>query len=126
MPIKSVFISTYMRSSGIIADISRRLIKSGTNNNFEFEIITNLKFNPVDKLRYEYAKLLVNSGDYEKAIVELNAITKKINADWRACYRAFYLLSKIYTALGNAPISEKYKDLCQTCNPDFPKLLLDA
>ena len=126
MPLKSVLILTYLRSSGIIADISRRLIKSGTNNEFEFEIITNLKFNPVDKLRYEYAKILVNSGEYEKAIGELNAITQKINADWRSCYRSFCLLSQIYTVLGNASLSKKYKDLCQICNPDFPKILLEA
>ena len=126
MPIKSVLILTYMRSTGIIEDISRRLIKLGTNNKFEFEIITNLKFNPIDKLRYEYAKILVNSGECAKAIVELNAITQKINADWRSCYRAFCLLSKIYAALGNRSLSEKYKDLCYTCNPDFPKLLLEA
>lgn len=126
IPLKSFLILEYIKSSGVTGEISKRLIKAGTNNEFEFEIISNLKFNPVDKLRYEYAKILLKSGEYEKAIVELKAITQKINADWRSCYRAFYTLSKIYKTLGNVTSSEKYKDLCQICNPDFPKTLLES
>jgi len=126
MPLNSFLILWFMKSFGVIAAIARNLIKSGTKNEFEFEIITNLKFNPVDKLRYEYAKILVNAREYEKAIAELNAITQKINADWRCCYRAFCLLSIIYKTQGNTVLSEKYRDLCMTCNPDFPKLLLEA
>jgi ubiquinone/menaquinone biosynthesis C-methylase UbiE len=111
----------YLRSSDRFARLWLYLIPLWLTDKYTTEIIKNLRFNPEDKLRLEYGKILFHEGQKEKASAVLKAITQKINADWRSVYRSFYLLSRIYQDLGDIPTSLKYKELCLTCNPNFPK-----
>jgi hypothetical protein len=40
--------------------------------------------------------------EYESAISVLKKAAMQLNADWRAAYRAFHLLSQLYKILGLA------------------------
>lgn len=86
---------------------------------YEIEIIENLRFNPADKIAFEYAKILYIQKQYDESIKVLKTITHKINADWRSVYRSFYLLAKIYKKLGKIKESQHYVKLCKTCHPNF-------
>ena len=98
----------------------RFLIKLWNKDKHSLEIVKNLRFNPSDKLCLEYSKLLYQEGDYHQAIAVLKAVTQKLNADWRAVYRSFALLSIIYRRLGMEEESQRYGKLCLTCNPNYP------
>lgn len=87
---------------------------------YQRKIIKNLKFNPEDKIRFEYGKLLYSRGQHSKAIAVLQAITKKLNADWRCVYRSFYLLAKIYYEIDDSKKSRFYAKLYNQCHPVFP------
>ena len=84
------------------------------------QIVKNLRYNPCDKLCLEYGKILYAEKEYESAISVLQNVTMKVNADWRAVYRSFYLLSQIYKKLGLEDEADQYKGLCRNCNPKFP------
>ena len=126
LPLVSLNIFLYLRISdrfsGLFAYVNKRIFPG----KYEQEIIKNLRFNPQDKLRLEYGKILYHEGDYKGTITVLNGITQKINADWRSVYRSFYLLSCVYRELDLKAESLKYRELCLICNPNFPKELLDA
>lgn len=91
-------------------------------NNHEIEIVRNIRFNHLDKIALEYGKILYHQRRYNEAIEVLQNITQKINADWRAVYRSFYLLAKIYKESGDRINSRRYKNLCTNANPKFPLL----
>lgn len=95
------------------------LFKKYFRKKYEIEIIKNLRFNPADKIAFEYAKILYVQKQYDKSIKVLKTITEKINADWRSVYRSFYLLAKIYQKLGKIKESQRYVKLCKTCHPNF-------
>lgn len=84
------------------------------------EIISNWRYSPRDKIALEYGKLLNSEGRNEDAITVLTSISTKLNADWRATYRSFHLLSSIYGSLGRHSEAERYRALCLTCNPRYP------
>jgi 2-polyprenyl-3-methyl-5-hydroxy-6-metoxy-1,4-benzoquinol methylase len=88
-------------------------------NRYETEIIKNLRFNPADKISFEYAKILYVQKQYSESIKVLKTITQKINADWRSVYRSFYLLAQIYKKLDKKKESQRYVKLCKTCHPNF-------
>ncbi|MDE2588105.1 MAG: hypothetical protein KGL95_00340, partial [Patescibacteria group bacterium] len=88
-------------------------------NEYEVEIIKNLRFNPAEKIAFEYAKILYAEKKYNESIKVLKTITQKINADWRSVYRSFYLLAKIYQKLGKMKEKQRYGKLCKTCHPNF-------
>ena len=94
-------------------------LKKHFKNEYEIEIIKNLRFNPEDKIAFEYAKILYVQQEYEKSIKVLKAIIQKQNADWRSVYRSFYLLAKTYQKLGKPNEYKHYKNLCKTCHPNF-------
>jgi SAM-dependent methyltransferase len=110
----------YLTAPDWLAKVFGSLVNMGHNDKYELEIIKNLRYSPHDKLCLEYGKLLHSEGKHEEAIVALNRVSMKLNADWRAVYRSFWLLSQIYKTLGNEAESERYKGLCLNCNPEFP------
>ena len=110
----------YIRSPNWMSGLFRSLARVWLNEKYALEIFRNLRFNPEDKLRLEYGKVLYHDQDYEGAIPVLKAVTQKVNADWRSVYRSFYLLSKAYGKSGMPEESERYNALCLTCNPTFP------
>ena len=83
------------------------------------ELIRNLRFNPFEKISLEYAKILLHEKRLPEAAEVLQTITQKVNADWRATYRAFYLLAKLYIRLGKVSKSRYYQRLCMNANADF-------
>jgi len=115
------YIITWNRHIGLFAYINKKIFLG----KYEREIIKNLKFNPEDKLRLEYGKTLFQQKEYEMAITVLKDITQKINADWRSVYRSFYLLSIICKKLNIELESKRYRELCLTCNNNFPVSLFD-
>jgi hypothetical protein len=86
----------------------------------EREIVMNLRWNPVDKIGFEYGKILFSEKRYREAVVVLRRITSKVNADWRAVYRSFYLLSETYAQLGDKKEYLRYRALCSKCHPGYP------
>ena len=87
------------------------------------EIAKALRFNPFEKIALEYGKLLRSEKRVEEAANVLRSVTERPNADWRATYRSFYLLSKIYAFLGDRGMSQRYKKRCRAANPDFTRLM---
>ena len=87
----------------------------------EFEIVKNIRFNPKDKISFEYAKILYLKK-YQEAIVIFHSITETLNADWRAVYRSFYLLHLVYDEIGDKKESSHYAKLCKRCHANFPLL----
>jgi hypothetical protein len=79
---------------------------------FEWEIIKNMRYAPVDKIALEMAKLRYARADHEGAIEAARSIIHHLNADWRATYRAFHLMSQSYKQLGDEDISKRYENLC--------------
>ena len=111
----------YLISPAWLAGLFGSIIRYWHKGKYELEIVKNLRYNPRDKLCLEYGKILYDEKAYESAISVLKSITTKVNADWRAVYRSFYLLSKIYKNLGLEDDAYRYRELCFRCNPDFPK-----
>ena len=91
-------------------------------NIYKQEIIKNLKYNPADKISFEWGKILYSQKKYNEAIQVLQDITQKLNADWRSVYRSFYLLKIIYKKIGDDKKTKYYHKLCKSCNPNFPLL----
>lgn len=89
-------------------------------NKHQHEIIKNLRFNPEQKIAFEFAKILYSKKKYDESIHILESIVQKINADWRCAYRSFFLLAQIYRKVGNNKKSNYYKNLCRSCHPNFP------
>jgi len=92
-----------------------------SQDKYELEIIKNLRYSPSDKLSLEYAKLLYAERDYPRALPVLRSVTSKVNSDWRAVYRSFWLLFLTHKELGSVDEAERYKSLCLNCNPSFPQ-----
>jgi len=84
------------------------------------DILKSLRFNKMDKITFEQAKIQYRNNNLEASIKSLEAIIYKINSDWRTCYRSFYLLSEINKKLKRITLAKKYLRLCKSCNPDFP------
>jgi hypothetical protein len=87
------------------------------------EIVSSFPYCPIDKVRLEYAKHLLARNEPERALDELQKITRRPNADWRACYRAFYLQWRASRLRRDEQAAERSRLLCLTCNPHFPPAL---
>jgi len=110
----------YLKSFDWLAGLFGSMTKLWHKGKYELEIIKNLRYNPRDKLALEYGKILYAEKEFEGAISVLKNVTMQVNADWRAVYRSFYLLSQIYKKLGLKDEAVRYKGLCLSCNPEFP------
>lgn len=106
----------YLESPGWLADLFGSMIKFWHKEKYELEIIKNLRYSPRDKLSLEYGKILYAKQEYENAISVLKNVTTRVNADWRAVYRSFYLLSQIYEKLGLNSYRNRYKELYLRCH----------
>ena len=91
-----------------------------SQSKYAIEIVKNWRYRPNNKIALEYGKLLNSEGKFDEAILVLKTITTELNADWRATYRANYLLSEIYRQLNKGFEIIKYQDLCLQGNPKFP------
>ncbi|MBC8225611.1 MAG: class I SAM-dependent methyltransferase [Gammaproteobacteria bacterium] len=96
------------------------LLSKDVKSKFSEEIIKNWKYSPSNKISLEYGKTLSNLNEGDRALEILSNIISNLNADWRASYRAFKLMSEIYNEKDNSELSKKYLDLCLTANPKYP------
>jgi SAM-dependent methyltransferase len=103
-----------------------RLLPWIVTNTTHREIVGVFPYNAIDKIRLEYGKHLLARGNLGQGMEELQKITRRANADWRACYRAFYLLWRAAILLENEAEAERYRNLCLTCNPHYPLSLFHA
>jgi SAM-dependent methyltransferase len=87
---------------------------------FAKEIVQNWRYSLSDKIALEYGKVLAAEGRDEEAIAVLSRIASKLNADWRAVYRSFHLLSAIYQRQKKSAEAARYRELALTCNPRYP------
>ncbi len=110
----------YLKSSNWLAGLFGSMIRFWHKGKYELEIVKNLRYKPHDKLCLEYGKILYAEKEYESAISVLKNVTMEVNADWRAVYRSFYLLSQIYEKLGLPDEANRYKRLYLNCNPKAP------
>lgn len=115
-----IVILLYIVSPPRLSRFLMKLLPACARNETELEIIRNLKYSPVDKTTLELGKIFEVEGDLTNAVSVLKQISAKLNADWRAAYRAFFLLSRISAALGASADAERYLNLCLTCNPKYP------
>ena len=91
-----------------------------SQNKYAIEIVKNWRYRPNNKIALEYGKLLNKEGSLDEAINVLKSITTELNADWRASYRANYLLSEIYSKLNREAEMIRHQQLCIQGNPKFP------
>lgn len=118
---KLLNVKHYLNSSNSAFSINEENLPKGRNKKFVIEIVKNWRYSPYDKIALEYGKLLKQEGNLKEAIRVLKGITtKKINSDWRAVYRSFHLLFKIYSELKKHKKALKYKELCIKSNKKFP------
>lgn len=115
---KTKIISNYIENQ----DTPPNSLATLFSNHFHFEIVKNFKFNPIDKISFEWGKILYSKKNYQEAIIVFQSITQKINSDWRSVYKSFYLLSEIYKKTNNSIKYRYYKKLCRISNPNFPLL----
>jgi hypothetical protein len=122
---KTFILYTHLFSKGILSLVTKSLINFLYKKEFEREIISNLKYNPSDKLALEYGKILFHHKEYDRAIIVLKGVTCKLNADWRSVYRAYYILIKINSILELSEEAERYKNLLIMSNQTAALTLLD-
>ncbi len=108
----------YLTSS--TAEFSADFLPAGQRGKYVAEIVQNWRHSPTDKIALEYGKLLASEGKFDEALAVLKTITSRLNADWRAVYRSFHLMSVVCTNLKRSADATRYRDLCLTCNQKYP------
>ena len=124
-PVNDWLVIAYATGPTWLSRILLRYIRRTWRHPFAFEIIKNIRYAPADKTALEMAKICLAAGDAAGCIEAARKITGHINADWRATYRAFLLLSFAYRNLGDQFAAKRYEDLCRTSNPELPDALFD-
>jgi len=116
---------TYATGPAWLSRMLLRRIRRTWPHPFAFEIIKNLRYAPADKAALEMAKVRLAAGDAAGCVGAAREITGHINADWRATYRAFLLMSWAYRNLGDGAAAKRYEELCRISNPELPDALFD-
>jgi ubiquinone/menaquinone biosynthesis C-methylase UbiE len=124
-PLSDRLLIAYATGPAWLSRILLRYIRRVWRHPFELEIIKNLRYAPADKTALEMAKTRLAAGDAVGCIEAARKITGRINADWRATYRAFLLLSFAYRHLGDQVTAKRYEELCRTSNPELPDALFN-
>ncbi len=60
-----------------------------------FAIVKSFIHQPLDKIRFEFAKTLFKQGEIDRSRRILLDIVRTLNADWRSVYRSYHILSLI-------------------------------
>lgn len=113
-------------ASGDELESARSALLDKVADVYLFEILKNLRYAPHDKIALEYGKCLVAKGEYEAGEKVLLRVTRRMNADWRAVYRAFCVMAWSARARGEALASKRYEELCRIANPQYPDALLNS
>jgi hypothetical protein len=123
LPFESQIVWRYLIGPTWQARILVRWLSRRWRSLNEFEIIKNLRYAPYEKCAFEMAKILYAEKDFIGAIQVASRIAQRLNADWRAIYRAFVLISRAYRNMDDDANAERYKSLALTANPELPALL---
>ena len=84
------------------------------------EVILNISRSPYEKLSLEISKNLIVQGNYREAKGILINICTRANSDWRAFYRACYLLVLIGKKTNDEELAAHYSNLLKIANSEFP------
>jgi 2-polyprenyl-3-methyl-5-hydroxy-6-metoxy-1,4-benzoquinol methylase len=84
------------------------------------QVIVNISRSPYAKLSLEISKNLIIVGDYHQAKGMLINICIRANTDWRAFYRACYLLVLIGKQTNDEELVDHYSNLLKIANSEFP------
>ena len=84
------------------------------------QVIINISRSPYEKLCLEISKNLIVQGNFVEAKVILTKICTKANSDWRAFYRACYLLVLIGKETTDEELVDHYSNLLKIANSEFP------
>ncbi len=118
-------VKAYVSGPGWLSRILLRLIRHIWKKPFEAEIIKNIRYAPADKIALEMAKVRLAAGNFASSVQVAKEITGRLNADWRATYRAFLLLTWAYRRLGDHAAGNRYQELCRISNPELPDALFN-
>ena len=113
----------YVAGPTWLAPFLMRRIRRWWSNSFQREIVKNLRYAPYEKCALEMAKLRYSNGEFEGAIEAAMRITRRLNADWRATYRAFLIIARSFRRLGNEAMADRYFGLYQVSNPELAEEL---
>ncbi len=119
MPLKAWLVLRYITAPIWISKLYEKLLRFYAQG-IELEILKNLRYSPADKITLEWGKILYTEGHLDEALKTLKQISSKLNSDWRAVYRSFFLMSQILKQQGKNTEAERYLNLCNTCNPKYP------
>lgn len=117
-------IHAVLTTTGRARESATRRLRRRVTDRFALELIKNLAFSPQDKIALEHGKSLAAAGRHAEARTVLLQVTRRLNADWRAVYRAFCVLAWLGRATGDAAGASRYDELCLIANPQFPLPLL--
>jgi 2-polyprenyl-3-methyl-5-hydroxy-6-metoxy-1,4-benzoquinol methylase len=84
------------------------------------EILTNISRAPIDKILLEIAKRAIKDQNYGVAVLALETILDRDNADWRSFYRSSYLLSIIYSIQNESVKHQEMIELLRISNSEWP------
>jgi hypothetical protein len=83
---------------------------------FQEEIVNSLVYSFKDKVRFEIAKYHLYNSRYTQAFDLCHMVVSALNADWRSCYRSFFLMAVISKLRHEEKDYQHYKKLCCTSN----------
>jgi hypothetical protein len=83
------------------------------------DIVESPGYSPHDKIALGYEESALEDESRE-GHHRVEAVTKRLNADWRAVYRSHLSLSLAYDALGRHEEANRHRELCLTFNPRYP------
>ena len=112
-------VKNYLNSENGQTSIKASDLPAQSQGKFALEIVKNWRYAPSDKIGLEYGKLLKHEEKLDEALQVLQAITTRLNADWRSVYRSFHLMFEIYIQQGNIEEANKYKEFCLQSNPKY-------
>jgi len=99
------------------AQLIQKFLKFDTSM---LEVILNISRSPYEKLSLEISKNLIVQGNYREAKGILINICTRANSDWRAFYRACYLLVLIGKQTNDEELAGHYSNLLKIANSEFP------
>jgi len=82
-------------------------------------ILRSLAHQPVDKIRFEYAKTLFHAGEHVQAARILRTVILTMNCDWRSVYRSCHVLSLIAKAEGRLAEARRFNAKTLKAHPNF-------
>jgi 2-polyprenyl-3-methyl-5-hydroxy-6-metoxy-1,4-benzoquinol methylase len=107
-------------STNPVGPIQKLIISRLKVSGAQREILTNISRNPLDKIRLEVGKCLLQNNELNVALIALAKILDRDGADWRSFYRACYLSMLAGEKLGDIEVQSYFENLLIIANPEWP------